>query len=157
MKHFVITFWLLLLSVASFAQQELDFATKFMELNKANFNELRCCTVSPYMMERIMKLDTLEGNNNIRNILAQLKSIQIVEAHNSNNCDSLFVLATNLAKENKRRYKLYANEEEKKVYLRKRNKVIVEMVLISNPDNELNIVSITGNMDDGFIKELTDM
>ena len=157
MKHLLLALTLLLAHCAAFAQREQDFATKFMEINGEEFKELTCNTVSPYMMERIMKLDTLEDNQDMRKVLSQLKSIQIVKAVGNTVGDSLFNRATELAQHNQKRYKLYATDQERQIYLRTRNKIIVEMVFIAKLDNIFNIVNLTGNMNKSFLKELTDM
>ena len=153
----ILAFILTTVPMSISAQRELDFASKFMEINGNLYEELTCKTVSPFMMERIMKLDTLEDNKEMRKVLAQLKSIQIVKAQGSSLGDTLFNKATELAQLNKRRYKLYADDEDRQIYLRKRNKIIVEMVFIANMDNVFNIVNLTGNMDESFLKELTNM
>lgn len=139
------------------AQKEQDFATKFMELNGNTYKELSRSTVSPYMMERIMKLDTLEDNDEIRKVLSQLKSIQIVEAKGKPACDSLFNKATELAQQNPRRYKLYVNDTLRKIYLRTKKDIIVEMVFIANANRAFNLVNLTGNMSESFLKELTNL
>ena len=157
MKRILIFVTLLLVSTSIFAQEEQDFASKFMEINGDSYKGLTCNTVSPYMMERIMKLDTLEDNSEIRNVLSHLKSIQIVEAKGHIVGDSLFYRATQLVEQNKRRYKLYANDDERLIYLRTRNKIIVEMVFIGNFDETFSIVNLTGNMDKSFLKELANM
>ena len=151
----ILTLWMV--SINILAQKEQDFATKFMEMNGESYEGLTCNTVSPYMMERIMKLDTLEDNNEIRRVLSHLKSIQIVEAKGDVIGDSLFNKATRLVEQNKRRYKLYANDDERLIYLRTRNKIIVEMVFIGKFDETFSIVNLTGNMDKSFLKELANM
>ena len=157
MKRLLITLILLIHAMAIFAQKEQDFATKFMELNCEDLKELTCNTVSPFMMDRIMKLESLEDNDEMRKILSQLKSIQIVKAKGIALGDTLFNRATELAQQNKRRYQLFANDKERQIYLRKRNKIIVEMVFIANNENIFNIVNLTGNMNENFLKELTNM
>ena len=152
-----LSFILIALPAMLQAQRELDFASKFMEINGDQYEELHCNTVSPFMMERIMKLDTLEDNTEMRRILAQLKSIQIVKAQGEAIGDSLFRKATELAQLNKKRYKLYADDEDRQIYLRKKNRTIVEMVFIAHMDSIFNIVNLTGNMDETFLKELTNM
>ena len=157
MKRLYLVLILVICQFSAFAQKEEDFATRFMELNSVDYSQMSCNTVSPHMMERIMKLDTLNINKNIRNVLSQLKSIQIVQAQGLFVGDSLFNRAVDLAKKNKKRYKLYATDNNRQIYLRKRNKIIVEMVFIGKTKSVFNMVNLTGNMNDSFLKELTNM
>ena len=157
MKRLLIALTLLIHTIGISAQKEQDFASRFMEINGGLYEGLTCNTVSPYMMERIMKLDTLEDNTDIRKILSQLKSIQIVEAKESTLSDSLFCTAQRLARQNEKRYKIYANDAYRQIYLRTRNKIIVEMVFITKINQTFSIVNLTGNMDESFLKELANM
>ena len=157
MKLLLMALAILLNTIDAFAQKEQDFASKFMEINGEMQEELTWNTVSPFMMERIMKLDTLEDNNDVRNILSQLKSIQIVESKQMALSDSLFNSAKQLAEQNEKRYKIYTNDEERLIYLRKRNKIIVEMVFIAKVNHVFSLVSLTGNMNESFLKELANM
>lgn len=153
--------WTLILLIAScstaFAQKEQDFATKFMNIYGNSYKHITCDIVSPSMMQRIMQLDTLNGNSEIRNVLSQLKSIQIVNALGSPAKDSLFVKAQELAKQNEKRYKLYTNDSVRHIYLRKRNNIIVEMVFIAKKNNRFSLINLTGNMNKDFLEELTKM
>lgn len=157
MKRILILFALLIWQTAVFAQKEQDFATRFMDMHGEEYKELTCNTVSPFMMEQIMKLDTIGTNRGLRKILSQLKSIQIVGAKGETVSDSLFFKATDLAQRNKKRYKLYTNDSTRQIYLRQRNKIIVEMVFITKQHDDFSIVNLTGNMNPSFLKELTKM
>lgn len=157
MKRYLIIIALLICQLSVFAQKEEDFATRFMDIHGKEYKELTCNTVSPFMMEQIMKLDTIGANRGLRKILSQLKSIQIVGAKGEAIGDSLFYKATDLAKRNKKRYKLYTNDKERQIYLRQRNQIIVEMVFITKQHDDFSIVNLTGNMNPSFLKELTNM
>ena len=157
MKRTLFLFIVLIGQLSVFAQKEQDFATRFMDIHGNTYKELTCSTVSPFMMEQIMKLDTIGANRGLRKVLSQLKSIKIVGAKCENIGDSLFSKATDLAKRNQKRYKLYTNDKERQIYLRQRNKIIVEMVFITKQHDDFSIVNLTGNMNPSFLKELTNM
>lgn len=157
MKRLLTILVFIVWQLSLFAQKEQDFATRFMDIHGKEYKELTCSTVSPYMMEQIMKLDTIDGHNGLRKVLSQLKSIQIVGAKGETIGDSLFFKATDLAKRNKKRYKLYTNDKERQIYLRQRNKIIVEMVFITKQHDDFSIVNLTGNMNQSFLEELTKM
>ena len=67
--------WMALLSVAVSAQ---DFASRFLTEHKADSN-LTCITISPKMMEEIMKSDA-EKDDEVLEIISNLKSMQMLTA-----------------------------------------------------------------------------
>ena len=62
--------------------------------------------------------------------------------------------ALKLAQQNPKRYQLQAEENEKKIYVRHRGKLIVEIVLLMKNDTRLNLINLTGNMNEKFLEQL---
>lgn len=155
MKRIVLTLMLALglLATAS-AQSGEDFATRFVALHKTEYPDMICGTVSPNMMERIMLLDTLEENEDLKGLLSQVKSIQIVRNGQTAATDSLFAKASRLARLNRNRYHPYKNDKEREIYLRKHKQTIIEMVFISKKQGMFCIVNLTGEMNRKFLDQL---
>ena len=47
-----------------------------------------------------------------------------------------------------------AEENEKKIYVRHRGRLIVEIVLLMKNDTRLNLINLTGNMNEDFLQQL---
>ena len=62
MKQLICTLIAALLSLAAWGQKEQDFASRFIALY-APGTSLQCTTVSPLMMERLLKLPKVEGDS----------------------------------------------------------------------------------------------
>lgn len=143
----------MLLSLTAWAQNEQDFASRFMTLY-AKGSTLTCTTVSPLMMERMLHLPSVEDNEQTKDVLQQLKSIRLVSNTDASETTRLYEKATSLALRNKARYRLQGEENGKKLYVRRRGKVVVEMVLITKQNDHLSLVNLTGNMSDKFMDQL---
>lgn len=135
------------------AQREQDFASRFMGLY-AEGTTLECTTVSPLMLERMMQLPDVEANDHTRQVLSQLKSIRMVHNTAEHETSLLYNKALKLAQRNSARYKPYAQRQSKRLYVRRRGKFIVEMVLFMKYDHHLQLINLTGNMTDDFLKQL---
>lgn len=138
------------------AQREQDFALRFMTLY-AEGTSLQCTTVSPLMLERMMQLPDVEENEQTRQVLSQLKSIRMVHNTTEAETNQLYNKAQQLAKRNTARYKLYAQRQSKCLYVRRRGRYIVEMVLFMKHNRHLQLINLTGNMTDSFLKQLFKM
>lgn len=135
------------------AQREQDFASRFMSLYGEEA-ALSCNTVSPIMMGRIVPL-TNDSLPALRQVLSQIKSIRVVMPTAETHVPDLLDKAEQLALNNRRRYKPYAETEGRSIYLRKRGKYVVEFVMIAGKSpNDFAVVSITGNMTESFFSEL---
>lgn len=155
MMRKVITLTLLvwLIAIAAQAQRQQDFASRFMSLYGEEA-ALSCHTVSPDMMGRIVPL-THDSLPALRQVLSQIKSIRVVIPTAETADTELVDKARQLAIDNARRYKLYAETDDRSVYLRKRGKYVVEVVMIAgNQPSGFAVVSITGNMTEDFFSEL---
>ena len=134
-------------------QQQQDFASRFMALHPKEA-ALECTTVSPVMMERMLQLPNVEDDASLRQVLAQLKSIRMVTCNEAAHAEKLFDDALKLARKNPKRYKLHAEEEHKKLYVRRRGKLIVEMVLFMVAESHFSLINLTGNMNEKFLEQL---
>lgn len=143
----------MLLSLTAWAQKEQDFASRYMALY-AKGTTLTCTTVSPLMMERMLRLPSVEDNEQMKGVLKQVKSIRLVTHTDAAETTHLYEEAVNLAQCNKARYHLQSEANEKKLYVRRRGKVVVEMVLITKQNDHLSLVNLTGNMSDKFMEQL---
>lgn len=153
MKRFLPLILLFLISLTVSAQKEQDFASRYMALY-ADGTSLSCTTVSPTMMERVLSLPDVADNKDIKQLLQQIKSIRMVTNTDKQETDTLYGSAVGLAKRNTSRYKLQAEEDDKQLYVRKRGKAIVEMVLLMKQQQRLYMVSVTGNLDDAIVEQI---
>lgn len=153
MKKWLFTLLFVLAAGTATAQREQDFALRYMHLYGEG-TSLACKTVSPQMIARMMQL-TGDSATAFRQVLSQLKSIRVVQNGNPTETAALYDKAAELAKANSRRYSLYAQTEDRSIYLRKRGKLIVELVMLARTGEEsFSIVNLTGNMTGDFIREL---
>lgn len=136
------------------AQNQRDFASQFMRLYAQDDASLKCQTVSPLMVERIMNLEAVENNENIKAVMGQLKSIQILTSVGAENSEDNYQKAIALAETNNRRYQLYKARERGAIYLRRRKNVIVELVFVNKSTDTFHMVNLTGNMTEDFIDAL---
>lgn len=155
MKQLLLTLLIFLgVGMGASAQNERDFASQYMRLYGHDDENLTCNTVSPLMMERIMNLDTVENNENIRSVMSQLKTIQVLTANGEDEATLHYNQAVDLARKNKKRYRLYRSNKSSSIYVRKKKNLIVEMVYVSHHHNDFRLVSLTGNMNEDFINEI---
>lgn len=154
MKHLLCVLLMACIGLTAAAQREQDFASRYMSLYGEGA-ALQCATVSPLMMERILQLPESQEGGHVREVLSQLKSIRVVSDKTAGAGEALYDKAVELAKDNPRRYKPYVETDGQSIYLRKRGGVIVELVLLTfNDEGVFNIVNLTGNMTDAFLREL---
>lgn len=154
MKHLLSVLLLACTGLTAAAQREQDFASRYMSLYGEGTG-LQCATVSPLMMERILQLPESRDSEHVREVLSQLKSIRVVSDKAADEGEALYDKAVELVKDNPRRYKPYAETDGQSIYLRKRGGIIVELVLLTYSDEGVfNIVNLTGNMSDAFLREL---
>lgn len=156
MKH-VLCLVLIACSVYAWGQ---DFASKFMEQCSTD-DDVQCRTVSPKMMEKLMNdmAAAEDGGEEIPEyLLSKLKSARIVTATRQG--DKLFREAELLMEKNKNRFSPLAQGlpgQSSKVFVRKRDEVIRELVVLnlSPRGDTLTIVNLTGNMDERFMRMLS--
>ncbi len=157
MMRFVLALVLALASLSAFAGGGDDFASRFMRLY-AKGTSMTCTTVSPQMMSRIMNVPAAGNEPNVRQVLMQLRSLRIVKLEKPEETEPLFEKALSLLHNNPNRYLPYGNAaqgESKSLWIRRKGKTIVEIVMLDRSDDEgMSIVNFTGNMDETFIGEL---
>lgn len=154
MKPILLAILLFLLSTATAsAQKEQDFASRFISLHGEG-TSLSCTTISPSMTEQMISLPSVEENEAIKEVLSQLKSIRMAINEDESETDLLFDQAVSLAQKNARRYQAKVEEETKKLYVRERNNLVVEMVLLMKLENLFYLIDLTGNMTEDFLEQV---
>ncbi len=143
------------LALTATAQREKDFTLRFMEMHGENY-ELKCQTISPEMMERIFASNTIEEGTQEHLILSQIKSIRVLMGGSeSEEAQTLFNEAQQLAKRNKRRYTVYSQKKDTGIYTRHHDDQLVEIVIIRLLEDQGFIMyDLTGNMSDDIIQQI---
>ncbi len=151
-KRVILLFTSVLMQVAAFAQHSPDFAEKFMTLHKAD-TTLRCVTVSPKMMEQLVKIHDEDKPEMIVQAIAKLKSARIV----SGNADH-YQLAEELLQKNSQRFKAeqtYRSEEQHGAFYTRKDKQgnTVELIMIREEPqyDKFVIINLTGDIDKEFL------
>lgn len=152
MKRVLLTCWIFLLPVVLSAQ---DFTSIFLEKNGVD-STLTRVTISPKMMEEILKSDT-DKNEDIMEIISSLKSMQILSS--SANGESYFQKARKVVEDHSKRfepYLSYADENENcQIVVRKRGGSIVELIMLMVEEDRFAIINFTGKIKPEFISTLT--
>ena len=143
MKSVLLMCWMALLSVAVSAQ---DFASRFMAEHKADSN-LTCVTISPKMMEEIMKSDAEKDN---------LKSMQVLTSDVEGK--KYFDAALKVVEKNTGRFESFLSFKDKsencQIMVRKKKDTIVELVMLMHEKNHFAVINFTGNMSPEFIAQI---
>ncbi len=151
MKRVLLIAGWLLLSVAVVAQ---DFASRFMDEHKGDKN-LTCISVSPKMMEEMLKADT-EKDESMLAIISNLKSMQLLSS--SINGADYYKKAVGILNRNSHRFEpflVFDDEKENgKIMVRRKKGEIIELVMLVNEGPQFLVINFTGNMSDKFIDEL---
>lgn len=155
----------LLLALAVVRTWGQDFASRFMTDFAAD-TLVHCCTVSPKMMDKLLRIHegkehTAECEQHIRYFLSKLKSARFIVGNRQG--ESYYRHAKELMEKNKKRFSLLAGgatestEQQTLLYMRKRDKVIVELVMLNlnEAEHAFNAVNFTGEIDDAFIRLLS--
>lgn len=153
MKHLISFLIAVLCTLTAAAQQEQDFAARYMQLY-AEGTSLTCSTVSPTMMQRLMNLPTVKDDSGTKALIKEIKTLRIVQHTAENEADELLQKALTLAADNPRRYQLTQEQDNRWIYSRKRGKVTLEMVLITKMQQHFYLVNVTGNMSERFTRHL---
>lgn len=149
--------WTMALPAAG--QREQDFALRFMRQYAAHNDQVSCSTISPAMMEKMMKVATTENQAHVKNVLSHLKSIRVVSSRPGSDTGELSRKALQLMNSNTQRYQSLTGDpptEDGGLWIRSKGKTIVELVMI-NTTKGLQIVNLTGNMDRTFLQEIMKM
>lgn len=139
-----------IISVALCAQ---DFATRFMQ-NHKNDDNLKCVTISPKMMEKVMNVNV--DDEGMKKMLSDIKSMQMISSVNY--VRRYYKEAIALAKKNADRFSLYTSYSKKKdayeIRVRKRKNIIVELIMVMRDTKSFSVINFTGKMDKAFIDRL---
>ncbi len=153
MKQLLATLALAFACTGLYAQEEQDFASRYMTLYADSAN-LECNTISPAMIDRMMLLGE-DGHEGLSEVLASLKSIRIIVPNDTAAADSLYEKAVQLVKRTPQRYQPHVETVGKHIYMRKNDGYIVELILLAEDKAKgFTIVNLTGNMDADFLDKL---
>jgi hypothetical protein len=141
--------------VFSLSVSAQDFASRFMASHKHDAN-VSCITISPTMMNKILKIDAVEKDEKMSDVISNLKSMQLLTSevrplH-------YYHEALKVLDQNSDRFEPYLSSKDKseqcKILTRKHKGVIVEMVMLTYTKYRFSVINFTGNMDDEFITSL---
>jgi hypothetical protein len=132
-----------------------DFTSIFLEENGVDSTLIRV-TISPKMMEEILKSDTGK-NEDILEIISSLKSMQALSSHA--NGESYFRKARKIVEDHSKRfepYLSYADENNNcQIVVRKKGRVIIELIMLMVEEDRFAIINFTGKIKPEFISTLT--
>lgn len=131
-----------------------DFVSLFLE-NHENDSTISCITISPTMMEEILKTES-DKNDTIVDVISKLKSMKILTT--TGNGEAYYDKALETFEKSSRRYEhlgvFNSEREDYKIFVRKRRKTIVEMTMLLFRNDQFAIINFTGNIEPGFILTL---
>lgn len=153
MKRVLLISWILFISSVAVAQ---DFVARFLEKREADMN-LKCISISPKMMEEVLKIDIERDSNSMLDMISNLKSMQMLVSET--NGKKYFKEALALLEKNSERFQplsSYKGESENcRIMVRKKSGEIVELVMLVNDNQKFVVINFTGNMSDEFIERIT--
>lgn len=134
-----------------------DFVTRFLEKRDPDAN-LKCISISPKMMEEVLKIDVKEENNDMLDMISNLKSMQMLISDVKGT--KYFKEALAILEKNSGRFKPLISHEGNsgncKIMVRKKKGEIVELVMLVNENNKFVVINFTGNMNDKFIGRIAE-
>lgn len=143
--------WIALLPVAVSAQ---DFASRFLTEHKADTN-LTCITISPKMMEEIMKSGA-EMDDEVLDIISNLKSMQMLTAEVEG--QKYYEEALKIVEKNRGRFEPFLSFKDKsedcRIMVRKKNDAVIELVMLVYEKGRFSMINFTGKMSPEFISRL---
>ena len=152
MKRVLLTCWIFLLPLLLPAQ---DFTSIFLDENKAD-TTLSRVTISPKMMEEILKSDTGK-NEDMLEIISSLRSMQILSS--DANGESYFQKARKVVEDHSKRFEPYLSYEDEnencQIVVRKKGGSIVELIMLVVEEERFAIINFTGKIKPEFISTLT--
>lgn len=153
MKSVLLISWMICLSAVVSAQ---DFASYFLEKCQPDSN-LECISISPKMIEEILKIEVDDTEDGVLDIISNLKSMQMLKA--DKNGEEYFEEALDILDKNAERFEPFLSFEDSSancriMVRRKRKKEIIELVMLVNENSKFLVVNFTGHMNDKFITRL---
>ncbi len=154
-----VLFLLILLSATCtiFAEGSQDFASKYMQICKDD-TAVHCITVSPKMMEQMLK-DDVRHKDEMKHLIKKLKSARIVTT--SQHGEGYFQMAEDLVKKNSDRFQSDGNYKNShsygSFYIRKKKGQTVELILLhaNLKAKRFILINLTGMIDDEFKKYIS--
>lgn len=141
-----------MLSVSLPAQ---DFTSLFLGEHGAD-SVFTHVTVSPKMMGEILKDDDTEKNKDILEIIANLKSMQVLSV--AEQSDMYYESALKIVENNPKRFEYFLsyenNNENCKIVVRKKKGTIVELIMLVADKKHFAIINVTGEIKPEFISTL---
>lgn len=138
----------------SFTISAQDFASRFLEKHASDTN-LTCISISPKMMEEVLKIDA-DGDNKMMDMISKLKSMQMLKA--GINSQKYYKEALSLLNKNSGRFESFLSFDDKsencQILVRKKKGRILELVMLICEANSFVVINFTGNMNDDFITKL---
>jgi hypothetical protein len=132
-----------------------DFTSIFLKETGADSTLVRV-TISPKMMEEILKRDTGK-NEDILEIISNLKSMQVLSSDTDG--ESYFRKARKVVEDYSKRFEPYLSYEDEnntcRIAVRKRRGVIIELIMLVVEEDHFAIINITGKIKPEFISTLT--
>lgn len=131
-----------------------DFATRFLDEHRAD-SSLTCVTISPKMMEEILRIDL--GEDDMMQIISELKSMQIIRSEKDGS--QYFSQAQELMNKNSDRFETFLSAShptgECMVAIYKKRDEIIELVMLMSDNEQFLVINFTGKMSEDFITKLT--
>ncbi|MBR1889614.1 MAG: DUF4252 domain-containing protein [Alloprevotella sp.] len=154
MKRALFSLAFILCTVLSLsAQTEKDFSSRFLEQEGVSA-EVNCQTIGPDMIAQLASSYATQLSNEEVAQLKNIKSMRVVRSISTTKVDELFHDALSLLQQDKGRYYEILSYGEKKLFGRKKNKTIVELILLVREDGFFNLVNLTGTYDEQTLKQL---
>lgn len=154
MKRVLLIVGIIFISLALSAQ---DFVTHFLDKRGTDAN-LQCISVSPKMIQEVLKIGGNSENDEVLDMISKLKSMQMLTSEVKGK--TYYEEALDILKRNSERFKpfgIYDNElENYRIMVREKKDKIVELVMLVNNNNKFAVINFTGNMSDKFIGRIAD-
>lgn len=152
MKSVLLIAWMIFSSMFVSAQ---DFASRFLDKRGPDTN-LECISISPKMIREILKIEVNGDEDEVLDIISNLKSMQMLKAEV--NGDKYFKEALDILDKNANRFESFLSYEDTsanfRIMVRKKKDDIIELVMLVNERNKFVVVNFTGNMNKEFITRL---
>ena len=152
MRRLALLFIAATLSLTAAAQRSFDFAEKFLSRCKGD-STVKCVTISPKMLEQMLKQHEGDRNESLVQAIGKLKSVRIVTAH-----ENYYQQAEDLLLKNSRRFKAekdYRSEHDHGAFFTRKDKEgnTVELIMLHEDCNsqQLTIINLTGDIDEEFL------
>ena len=143
-----------LLALIATGTQAQDFASRYMAEHEGD-SLLHCISVSPKMMEEIMKSDA-EKDKEVLDMISNLKSMQVLTSDVEGK--KYFNAALKVVEKNSGRFESFLSFKDKsencQIMVRKKKSTIVELVMLMHEKNHFAVVNFTGNMSPEFIAQI---